>query len=285
MSKARPLENASVVVTGGTMGIGRSVAEHCLAAGAKVIICSRTAADVKRTINELTPMGKIGGQVVDVTDERQVEALFATALEAHDGLDAVIHCAGVYGPIGLVSDLDPQAWWESLHTNLFGTFLVTRQACSHMRNHGGGRLVLFSGGGASGPFPRYSAYAASKVAVVRFCETLAEEMRPFDIEVNAIAPGFVVTRLHQDTLEAGEAAGEFLKKTKEEIAKGGVPAEKAARLAVFLASQRSCGITGKFVSAVWDGYETWPDHLEELSTTDIFTLRRILPKDRGMDWQ
>ena len=104
--------------------------------------------------------------------------------------------------------------------------------------------------------------------------------------MNALSPGFVVTRLHQQTLAAGERAGaEFLAKTRDQIRSGGVPAETAAGAAVFLVSDRSRGITGKFLAAPYDGWREWPAHLRELQSTDVFTLRRIGPKERGMQWQ
>jgi 3-oxoacyl-[acyl-carrier protein] reductase len=198
----------------------------------------------------------------------------------------VIHAAGVLGPIGSILEIeDPALWWETLRINLFGTFLITRAAARRMRDAGGGRIVLYAGGGASAPFPNYTAYASSKVAVVRFAETVAQELAP-DVEVNCLAPGFVLTRMHQQTLAAGEKAGkEFLEKTQSMLDEGGVSPTIAAEASAFLVSDAARGITGKFVAAAYDGYSEWPEHLAELRETDIFTLRRILPRDRGMNWQ
>jgi 3-oxoacyl-[acyl-carrier protein] reductase len=152
--------------------------------------------------------------------------------------------------------------------------------------NGGGRIVLFAGGGAAAPFPNYTAYACGKAGLVRLTETVALELAPARIQVNCIAPGFVVTRLHEQTLAAGERAGkDFLEMTRQQIEKGGVSASVGAEAAVFLVSDAAEGITGKFVAAPYDGYGEWPGHLEELSGSDLFTLRRIVPRDRGMDWQ
>ena len=154
-----------------------------------------------------------------------------------------------------------------------------------MNAYGGGRIALFSGGGASSPFPNYTAYASSKVAVVRFAETIAEELGP-SIEVNCIGPGFVATRLHEQTLAAGErAGGEFLEKTKAALSSGGVSATVGAEAAAFLVSDAAAGITGKFVAAQYDDYRAWPSRLEALSGSELFTLRRVLPRERGLDWQ
>jgi NAD(P)-dependent dehydrogenase (short-subunit alcohol dehydrogenase family) len=134
--------------------------------------------------------------------------------------------------------------------------------------------------------PRLSAHAASKAAVMRLTETLAEELREFSIDVNAIAPGALNTRLLQEILSAGpEAVGkEFYQKSLKQRDSGGVPPEKAARLCVYLASEMSDGITGKLISAQWDPWENLHKFREQLADSDIYTLRRIVPEDRGLDW-
>jgi NAD(P)-dependent dehydrogenase (short-subunit alcohol dehydrogenase family) len=222
----------------------------------------------------------------DVSREGDVERVCEAALTAFGALDAVIHAAAILAPIGNVLEVDATAWRANLDVNVFGTFAVVRHAARRMRGRGG-RIVAFSGGGASGPFPNYTAYACSKVAVVRFVETVAQELRAEGIEINALAPGFVATRMHQETLAAGAAAAgaDYLERTKGELESGGVPPEVPAAAAVFLISERARGITGKFVSAVYDGWQHWPDHLAELDGGDLFTLRRILPKERGLSWQ
>jgi len=216
----------------------------------------------------------------------QVEALFEAAQAAHGAVHGLIHCAAVLGPIGPLADADPGEWLDALHINLFGSFLVMREAVRRMRERGGGRLVLFSGGGAGYGFPNYSSYAAAKVAVVRLVETLAREVGAQGIEVNALAPGFVATRIHAQTLEAGERAGaEYLRSTREQLAAGGVPPGVGANAAVFLVSDAARGITGKFVAAPYDDLAQWLEHLDTLRSTDVFTLRRIVPRDRGEAWQ
>jgi NAD(P)-dependent dehydrogenase (short-subunit alcohol dehydrogenase family) len=281
------LTGKRILVTGGSMGIGRACAAACLQAGARVMICARTGGPLFETADGFKQKGlsTIAVRVADVTDESQVTELFRSTVQEFGTLDGVIHCAGIYGPIGPVMDVEPSVWWEAVRVNLFGTFLVGREACRTMQS-GGGRVVLFSGGGAAMPFPNYTAYACSKVGVVRLTETLAQEMKPFNVEINCVAPGFVITRLHQHTLDAGERAGaSFLETTKRQMASGGVPASVGAQAAAFLVSDQAKGITGKFVAAPYDGWDAWPEHLDELQQLDVFTLRRIVPKDRGKDWQ
>jgi 3-oxoacyl-[acyl-carrier protein] reductase len=182
----------------------------------------------------------------------------------------------VYGPIGPTEAVDPTEFAATVQVNLLGTFHVCHFLIPLLKKAHRGKIVNFSGGGAAGPFPNYSAYATTKAAVVRLTENMALELQDCAIDVNAVAPGFVVTRLHQQTLEAGDRAGEtFLQKTKDQIAQGGVPAEVPAELTVFLLSSASDGISGKFISAPWDPWAEEDFQAELRRNPDCAVLRRI----------
>jgi len=288
MSAKIDLTNKNILITGGSMGIGYAAAEACLQANGRVAICARNQGDLDAAASKLKDQGyeNIIAVAADVTKQDELETA-VNATESHFGaINAVIQAAGIYGPIGAITEVDPVEWLEAIRINLFGSFLVARQSCLRFKKNGGGRIALFSGGGAATPFPNYTGYACGKVGIVRLTETIALEMAPYNIEVNCIAPGFVITRLHQQTVSAGKLAGEkFLETTKAQIEKGGVPASVGGNAAAFLISAQAQGITGKFVAAPYDGWSDWIQHLDELKNTDIFTLRRILPKERGMDWQ
>ena len=147
-------------------------------------------------------------------------------------------------------------------------------------------MIQLSGGGATNPLPRISAYAVSKAAIVRFIETLAEEVRGSGIDVNALAPGALNTRMLGEILEAGpEKVGkDFYERSLKQKEAGGTQLGLGADLALFLASAASDGITGKLISAVWDNWEHWSEHKNELSSSDVYTLRRIAGRDRGFLW-
>jgi len=282
------LNGACVLVTGGSTGIGVAVVRDCARAGGRIGICARTKSNVEAAVAELRSEGfaDVAGYQCDVTDEEQLEQTM-DALESRFGLmKAVVHCAAVLGPIGPILDVDPGEWRKAVQTNLFGTFQVVQSCGRRLARNGGGRIVLFSGGGATAPFPNYSAYACGKVATVRLAETAAAEWSDSDVQVNCVAPGFVITRIHDQTLAAGSKAGiDYLARTKAEIEAGGTPARVGAAAAVFLISEAAHGITGKLLAAVYDDYTSWPHHLAELAESDVFTLRRILPADRAMGWQ
>lgn len=271
------LENKTVLITGGSLGIGYAISGKCAEAGAKVIIASRTEDDLKKAIRKLNRISDKGHsyKILDVSDKQQVSQ-FADEIRKKEGcIDGLVNCAGIYGPIGTLNDIDIEHFVKAININLLGTVFMCHYFSQLMKNRKA-KIVNYSGGGAATPFPNYSAYAVSKIGIVRLTENLSQELKLHGIEVNCIAPGFVVTRLHQQTIEAGDKAGSsFLANTKEQIEKGGVPPDIAAELTVFLLSAESNGITGKFISAPWD---SWRDSafIEKLkSDKDFATLRRI----------
>lgn len=287
-SRATPLAGRSAVVTGANQGLGRAIAEHLVRAGASVLLTARGADLLATTAAELRPLATAPGQkvlsrVADVAKEADCAATAAQAFAELDNPCVLVNNAGVYGPFGLIEENDWAEWVKAIEINLFGTILMCRAFLPRMREAGYGKIINLSGGGATAPLPRVSSYAASKAAVVRFTETLAEETRGAGIDVNAVAPGALNTRLMDDLIAAGPekvGAAFFEKMTKTRDA-GGTPLDKGAELSVFLASARSDGISGRLISAVWDDWQGLPAHSDQLASSDIYTLRRITPDDRG----
>ena len=276
------LSGRSAIVTGASQGLGMAIARAYAAAGARVLICARDAAALDAAAREIN----VAAEVADVASEAGVERLVASALERFGRIDILVNNAGIYGPMGTIDEVDWAEWVRAIEINLLGSVLLCRAVVPHMRRQGWGKIIQLSGGGATNPLPRISAYAASKAAIVRFAETLAEELRGDRIDVNSIAPGPLNTRLLDEVLAAGpERVGVgFYERSIKQKESGGAGLERGAELAVFLASAASDGITGKLISAVWDPYAELPRHLDDLNQTDIYTLRRIVPKDRGLTW-
>jgi NAD(P)-dependent dehydrogenase (short-subunit alcohol dehydrogenase family) len=169
--------------------------------------------------------------------------------------------------------------------DFFAAARLSQLAIPEMRKSGGGKIINISGGGATGPRPDFSAYACAKTALVRLTETLAQELKDAKIDVNAVAPGAMNTRMLEETLAAGpHGASREYAAAVERAKSGGAPPERAAELVVFLASSASDGITGRLISAGWDDWAKLREHREKLAGSDIYTLRRIVPKDRGINW-
>ncbi|HWK44713.1 MAG TPA: SDR family oxidoreductase [Stellaceae bacterium] len=284
------LENRYALITGAGQGLGVAIAEAFVAEGASVLLCARTAASLEEVRDRLQPRLASGQQILiqtaDVANPAQVDALVTTALSSFPHLDILVNNAGVYGPIGAIEDIDWAEWANAISVNLLGTVYPCRAVIRHFKERKYGKIVNLSGGGATSPMPRISAYAASKAAVVRFSESLAVEVEDFGIDINAIAPGTLLTRLMDQLIEAGpdRAGAKFHARMVKIQGEGGTPLETAAGLAVYLASAESDGITGRLISALWDPWADLHEHRDALKASDIYTLRRIIPSDRGQDW-
>jgi len=286
----RPLENKIAIITGANQGLGFEIARKYIEAGASVMICARNGALLDQAKQQLQPLLRPGqgilAQNADVSKIDDVESVAEATIGKFGRIDILVNNAGVYGPKGVIEDVDWQEWVHAIEINLYGSILMCRAVLPHFKAQGRGKVVQLSGGGATKPLPRISAYAVSKAAVIRFIETLAEEVRENHIDVNAIAPGALNTRMLDEVLDAGpqKVGKAFYEQSLKQKQDGGAPLDIGAELAVFLGSPLSDGITGKLINAVWDPWALFPEHFDELNKTDIYTLRRIVPKDRGKTW-
>ena len=284
------LENRVAIVTGASQGFGLEVARKYVLSGANLMLCARNLEMLQEAQADLgkmlAPGQKVMVKAVDVSVESDVQALVSETLERLGGCHILVNNAGIYGSKGEIETVDWAEWTKTIEINVYGSILMCRAVLPHFKAQGFGKIIQLSGGGATNPMPRISAYAVSKAAIVRFTETLAEEVRGTGIDVNAIAPGALNTRMLDEVLEAGpEKVGQaFYDRSLKQKESGGSPLCRGADLALFLASAASDGITAKLISAVWDDWENWPEHLPELSSSDVYTLRRIAGRDRGFGW-
>ncbi|TAK86052.1 MAG: SDR family oxidoreductase [Betaproteobacteria bacterium] len=286
----KPLEDKTAVITGANQGLGLEIARKYLEAGASVSICARDAerlAQAKRYLQGFAgSRQEIVSVAADISRNDDSMAVVEKTNSTFGRIDILVNNAGVYGPKGTVEEVGWEDWARAMEINLYGSVLMCRAVLPHMKRQRKGKIVQLSGGGATKPLPRLSAYAVSKAAVVRFAETLAEEVKEYNIDVNAIAPGALNTRMLKEVLDAGpgNVGQAFYDQAVKQAQSGGTSLEKGADLAVFLGSSLSDGITGKLISAVWDPWASLVEHKEDLRKTDIYTLRRILPDDRGKNW-
>ncbi len=279
----KKLENKKTVITGGSRGIGKAIAEAFLREGAEVWLAARSASELQETTKVLSRLGQVRCSALDVSDRKAVARFAGEVQKIWGGVQILVNGAGVYGPIGIVSDVDPEEWLAALTVNLYGTFLMTHDFAPLMAP--GSTIINFVGGG-EGAYPHFSSYVAAKGGIARFTETVAAELKNKGIAVNAIAPGAVNTKLLDDLLKAGpEKSGkENYEKAMKQKNSGGVSPEKAASLCVWLASDASKGLTGKILSAVWDNFEKIPERMEDIMKSDVYTFRRVRPKDREFKW-
>lgn len=278
------------IISGANQGLGLEIAKQFITEGADVMLCARNKktllAAQKKLQNLANNQSKILVRRTDISKPKEVEALIAATLDEIGKIDILVANAGVYGTKGPIDEIDWKTWSEAIDINLKGTVLQCRAVLPHFKKQQYGKIIVLSGGGATKPLPYLSAYAASKAAIVRFAETLAEEVKTLGIDVNTVAPGALNTRLLDEILEAGasKVGKDFYEQSLKQKEQGGTPLSVGASLCTYLASSFSDGITGKLISAVWDPWENFSEHLDELLSSDIYTLRRIVPKDRGKTW-
>jgi NAD(P)-dependent dehydrogenase (short-subunit alcohol dehydrogenase family) len=286
----QPLAGRAALITGANRGLGLEIAKAYAASGAKVFLCARDGDLLEQAAEEVRAVsGKadsVAFAVADIGRREDVEGVVRASLLAFPELDILVNNAGVYGPMGGIEDVDWDEWVRCLNINLLGSVLTIRAVLPHMKRRGGGKIIQLSGGGATNPMPGISAYAVSKAAIVRTVETVALECAADHIDVNAIAPGALNTRMLDEVLEAGpdKVGADFYERAIKQKESGGAGFTRGAELVVFLASRASDGITGRLISAIWDRWEDWPRHLDNLASSDLYTLRRITGRDRGETW-
>jgi len=280
------LKDRISIITGGSGGIGKAIAAAFSREGSSLVLVSRTGSELEKTKRELDKStSKVAIFQGDVSREEDVKNLVDFTLDKFGTVDILVNCAGIQGPIGLITDIDAKDWFEAIKINLYGTFLCIKAVIPIMMKKNSGKILNFSGGGAVSPRPRFSAYGTSKAGVVRLTETVAAEYKDYNIGIHAIAPGAVNTKMLEFVLAAGEAAGkEELSKALKQKREGGVPPPQVAELAVFLASAKSDGLSGRLISLPWDNWSAIPLHLPDIMSSDVFAMRRIIPKDRGYAW-
>ena len=290
VSNGNVLQGRTAIITGASQGLGLEIGMQYVAAGASVIICARDEGMLSEAAEVLKRSGSgdqgIFHMVVDVAESEAVDALIDFAIDKMGRIDILVNNAGIYGPKGPTDSVDWTQWVQAININLLGSVLMCRAVITHMKSQGYGKIVQLSGGGATNPLPNLSSYAVSKAGIVRFIETLAIEATEYGIDANAIAPGALNTRMLDEILASDpETVGiEFSERALQQKASGGAGLEKGASLAVFLGSAASDGITGKLISAIWDPWEALDRYKADLEDSDIYTLRRIVPSDRGLDW-
>ena len=266
------LKGKVAIVTGGAGGIGSVVAAHLAREGAMVVVFARHR-------NALDPRAAVGISTIvcDIANFSVVLRAVKTVAKRHKKIDILVNCAGIQAPIGAFAENGMKAWEANIETNLFGTAHMCKAVISFMMKRKAGAIINFSGGGATGSRPNFSAYAVAKTGIVKLTEILADELAPYHIRVNVVAPGAVNTRMLREVLKAGARAGKAeLTASKKRAKEGGVAPELAAELVIFLASDASVGLTGRLVSAPWDGWKKWnKKDIKKIASSDALKLRRV----------
>jgi len=263
-----------IVISGSSSGIGLAVARALLTEGHAVWGLARS--DQSHLSKEFPALFR--SSFCDISDFDKVNLAAQNITAEWNNIDALITCAGLQGEIGKTLKSDPLNWEKTIKANLVGTYNCLRSFNELLaRTNRRAKIICFSGGGATQTRANFSAYACAKTGIVRLVETIASEEKGRALDINAIAPGAINTRLTDEVISLGE---EIVGKTEYEAAlkqkkEGGQSIAKAVDLITWLLSEASDGITGKLLSAQWDDYKNLKTNHQFLDNPNFYTLRRI----------
>ena len=271
------LEHRSAIVTGAGRGIGRAIALAYAKEGARLALAARTAAELDEVAQEVRALGASALVIpTDVADQEQVDRMIAQVVDEHSAADILVNNAGIGGPVGALQDNDPIYWAKTLEVNLIGTYLCCRAALPAMLRQDRGRIINISGSGGSTAASHISAYCASKAAVVRLTECLALELDGTNVQVNALGPGGIHTKLVEVMQEEAAASGstEIHDQSRIVTSGGGESIQRVADLAVFLAGDEAGTLSGRLISTR-DNLPNTPHRIPEITASDAYLLRRV----------
>lgn len=279
------MQNKTILITGANRGLGLNLAIKFIKKKYIVILCSKNFKNFKKEIKKYNDIDEskiyfINSDVSKYEDIIKVKKYLKSKIKK---LDILINNAARIGPIGEFHKNNNKDWIKTIETNLFGSINMIKISLPFLKKSKRGKIIQISGGGASGPFPNFSAYATSKVAIVRFIETISIELKKYNIDANCIAPGNLKTDLQKKVFEAGKSAtgDEYYNKINKLLKRKKENFSKPIKLIEFLISDKSNGISGKLISAVWDNWKIFDKNKLKLMNQDVYTLRRIVGKERN----
>jgi NAD(P)-dependent dehydrogenase (short-subunit alcohol dehydrogenase family) len=275
---SRPLDGKVALVSGAGRGFGRLLSVRLADAGAAVGLIARSPGELAAVLGEISRAGGVAAAVsADVTDQRATAAAAAELRQRLGAVEIVINNAGTSGPAGPAWQVRPADWWQVIEVNLGGAFVLTQLALAHMIPAGRGRIINITSHAGVYRWPLMSAYAASKAALVKLTETLAEETRPHGVSVFSVDPGLLPIGLTEVALrsEAGQQTpeGHVHRWIRDQFAAGrGADPEEAARLVLALASGRADRMSGRHLS-VTDDLDVVLSTIDQIERDDLHTLR------------
>ena len=268
------LQDRIALITGAGRGIGRAIALAYARQGAHLALVARTRSELEETARQAESLGAATCVIpTDVTEQSQVDEMVRQTLERFSVIDILVNNAGLTGPVGPLQDNDVAYWTLTIQVNVIGVFLCCRAVLPGMLSRNRGKIInLYGGRGRN-----LSSYGASKVAVADITETLALELEGKNIQVNALNPGSINTRMWEETRDAARVIGdqELFELGQRVTSGGGASIDRAAELAVLLASDSSDNLSGRVIQAVTEDFSTLPQRIPGIMASDACALRLL----------
>jgi NAD(P)-dependent dehydrogenase (short-subunit alcohol dehydrogenase family) len=242
---SKELQDKIAVVTGGSRGIGKAIAQKLLGEGATVIIGNRGESEIKCTVQELAPIGNVTGEILDVADRKSVQDFVNRSIEKYGRIDILVNCAGTNFRSSAL-DYPEEEWERVINVNLNGAYRMCQEVGRHMVSRNYGKIINVTSLMSHVVTPNQSAYAASKAGLAQFTKLLAVEWGQFNINVNGVSPGYIITELSKDVLAIPAFQDKILDKTPQK--RVGTP-DEIAEAAAFLATDRARFINGHMLVA------------------------------------
>lgn len=275
----------NILITGASQGIGLEIAKHFYDLNANVILLARNKRkliEIKKNLKKKNSAQKIIIEKCDVSKTKNLDKVLSRVLTEIKGIDILINNAGIYGPKGKFENISWQEIKKTFEINMFGSIYLIKKIIPYLKKKNNGKIIQMSGGGGASPLPFFSAYATSKAGILRFTENISEELRDYKIDINAIAPGPVNTKMLDEVLkEKPSTVGiKFYNKSLKQKKEGGTNIKKILECIEYFSHEKSNGISGKLISVLWDDWKKFHKFKKELKNSDIGTLRRIVGRDR-----
>ena len=274
-----------VLITGANGFLGQHLSKFYLEKNFSLILLARSFDEGFKDflLNNSNDNNTVDFFICNLLDENTTIKAIDSIKAKYQSINVLINNAATQEPINYAEDMDIDDWRRSIELNLNIPVKFSIEMIPLLKKNDFSSIINISGGGATSPRVQFSAYAAAKSALVRFTEVISLELEKYNIHVNSIAPGIMPSRMMQD-IQSNEKVNENEKKVADQSLDNAFDIHEVLELFYFLSTKASEGITGRLISAKWDNWKYWPNNIEELKNNDLYTLRRIIAKNKGFNW-